>query len=203
MSEASTQRERSHADYAIEHGEYLAKAADRLLEVLSECDTAASELNELDPDDEEYSEATWNLDRAMEAQSDNRSALKTAVYEFRKRAERAKQTAAEQAATIQVLCDRLDRIHQIATSKWGMTNMSFDKVRKISELSGGFAPIPPCSICKQPHAEPEQACPQLKTPKPPDWAKAAFPEDFSENASDDYAPVTELTEWPRNEREQP
>jgi hypothetical protein len=60
------------------------------------------------------------------------------------------------------LCDRLDRIHKIALDR--VTNDSARLVM-IANESEGFMPIPPCSICKQRHAEPEQDCPQLGAQK--------------------------------------
>jgi hypothetical protein len=63
--------------------------------------------------------------------------------------------------------DRLWQIHRIATQ----SRVLPEDVDRIAELSEGFAPIPPCSICKQSHAEPEQDCPQLRA-----GASAAIPE---------------------------
>jgi hypothetical protein len=62
------------------------------------------------------------------------------------------------------LCDRLDRIHKIAIDR--VTNDSARLVM-IANESEGFMPIPPCSLCKQRHAEPEQDCPQLGAQKTP------------------------------------
>lgn len=67
----------------------------------------------------------------------------------------AHETEADPAGT----CDRLWEIHKLATR----SRVLPEDVEKIARLSEGFAPIPPCSICKQRHAEPEQNCPQLKS----------------------------------------
>jgi hypothetical protein len=53
--------------------------------------------------------------------------------------------------------DRLWEIHKIATQ----SRVLPEDIDRIASLSEGFAPIPPCSICKKPHAEPEQDCPRL------------------------------------------
>jgi hypothetical protein len=54
--------------------------------------------------------------------------------------------------------DRLWEIHQLATR----SRVLPEDIAQIARLSEGFGPIPPCSICKQRHAEPEQDCPQLR-----------------------------------------
>jgi chromosome segregation ATPase len=62
--------------------------------------------------------------------------------ELRERAERqlaeANQEIGSQRATIKSLCDRLDKIHGIATRS-GLMAM---RLTEIAEWSGGFAPAP-------------------------------------------------------------
>lgn len=79
----------------------------------------------------------------------------------RERCQLRPETTADDDA-ITSLCDRLDRIHKIALDR--VTNDSARLVM-IANESEGFMPIPPCSICKQGHAEPEQDCPQLAAEK--------------------------------------
>lgn len=62
------------------------------------------------------------------------------------------------AETITGLCDRLERINKTCHN---ISLSAEDKVKQAEEWSAGFAPIPPCSICKKRHAEPE--CPQPVT----------------------------------------
>jgi hypothetical protein len=54
--------------------------------------------------------------------------------------------------------DRLWEIHKLATR----SRVLPEDIDQIAQLSEGFAPIPPCSICQQRHAEPEQNCPTLQ-----------------------------------------
>lgn len=72
--------ERSPKDYAIEHAEYLAKAAERLLD-------AANTLRALEAG-EDVPEL-GDLQHAEESYSDHYRGLTDAIYEFRKRAARA------------------------------------------------------------------------------------------------------------------
>ncbi len=64
--------ERTPAEYAIEHGEYLAQSAEALLDFL----------NGLDEDDPFADHDSW---------ADLTSGLRGSIYEFRKRATRAKE----------------------------------------------------------------------------------------------------------------
>lgn len=68
---------RSAKDYAIEHGEYLATAVEEYIKLRCVCDAALEECAELP-------------DELSERLSDHFSGLSRDVYEFRKRAERAK-----------------------------------------------------------------------------------------------------------------
>jgi hypothetical protein len=63
---------RTEQDYAIEHGEYLAKSAERFQQVLNVVLQANVDGNEVDYD---HMNDVWN-------------ALSSAIYEFRKRARR-------------------------------------------------------------------------------------------------------------------
>lgn len=73
---STVEPERSGKDYAIEHGGYLATAAQNYLEEKNRYDMAAAGLA-----DEEVADS--------DSLADHHSALWSAIYEFRKRAERA------------------------------------------------------------------------------------------------------------------
>lgn len=75
-----TSAERTPKDYAIEHAEYLAQAAESYI---GKVDQYMELLGDDEPDDDQ-----WQSRSA--AMGDHRDALTTAVYEFRKRAERAR-----------------------------------------------------------------------------------------------------------------
>jgi hypothetical protein len=77
--------QRSDKDYAIEHAEYLAQAAEAFLRVSNERAKAAEE-----------SEDVEDLMNADELLSDHWRALNSAIYEFRKRAKRALPAAPEE-----------------------------------------------------------------------------------------------------------
>ncbi len=81
---------RTDADYAIEFGGYLAKAAEDFL-------AARDRFIELDEGDEVLAEGA--LADAEEAVSDHHAGLREAIYEFRKRAERAKAAPSTVAST--------------------------------------------------------------------------------------------------------
>lgn len=87
---------RTNEDYAIEHGRYLATAAEQFLsavEKLDEAEIAKAEAVTSEEDDG----AEIALRDASESRSDHWQALRSAIYEFRKRADRA--TATKGAAT--------------------------------------------------------------------------------------------------------
>jgi hypothetical protein len=75
--------ERTPQDYAIEHAEYLATSVEQYMRVRNEFEEAAQEADE-DGDGGEIP------DGLRDALSDHWRGLTEAVYEFRKRAERAK-----------------------------------------------------------------------------------------------------------------
>lgn len=66
--------------------------------------------------------------------------------------------------------DRLWEIHKLATR----SRVLPEDIEQIARLSEGYAPIPPCSICQQRHAEPEQNCPTLKAPASPNTFETLF-----------------------------
>jgi hypothetical protein len=82
---------RTDADYAIEHAGYLATAAEQFITSIDEFDAAANALEE-GTDDETDDELKRALDHAFEVRCDHRNGLANAIYEFRKRAERATST---------------------------------------------------------------------------------------------------------------
>jgi hypothetical protein len=93
--ETSARRlQRTPMDYALEHAEYLAIAAEGFMEDVNNLDAATMAIEEDDSDTTRQSlhEA---FDRALEARSEGLSTLRSRVYEFRKRAERAKSSPVE------------------------------------------------------------------------------------------------------------
>lgn len=74
--------ERSPADYAIEHAEYLAKAAERFIEAVVAMAVA-------DYEHEGTAEDEARVDAASEAVGEAQGALRNCIYEFRKRRDRA------------------------------------------------------------------------------------------------------------------
>lgn len=85
---------RTNADYALEHAGYLAIAAEQFIDSIDEFDNAANALDE-GTDDETDDELKQAVDSAFEARCDHRQGLSNAIYEFRKRAERAAATKTE------------------------------------------------------------------------------------------------------------
>ena len=78
---------RSAKDYAIEHAEYLAGAAERFLaasDALYEAQATAD-----DTDDDEIEDAQQKIEECQETMTDARSTLSQRIYEFRKRRDRA------------------------------------------------------------------------------------------------------------------
>lgn len=77
--------ERSAKDYAIEHAEYLAQAVEAYMTARAALDAAVVAYAETDGDDEQQ-----RMDEADAVASEHFNGLRGAIYEFRKRAERAK-----------------------------------------------------------------------------------------------------------------
>lgn len=82
--------ERTDAEYAIEHAEYLATSVEQYMKARNALDLAAEALEECDGDDEQRDELTRELDHRAEVAYDHFTGLASDVYEFRKRAERFK-----------------------------------------------------------------------------------------------------------------
>lgn len=78
----------------------------------------------------------------LKAQLASAVAVARIEHQLRERAEKqlaeANQEIGSQRATIKSLCDRLDKIHGIATRS-GLMSM---RLTEIAEWSGGFAPAP-------------------------------------------------------------
>jgi hypothetical protein len=85
---------RNDADYALEHAGYLATAAERFIASVDQFDRAADAFED-DADDETRDDLKQAVDTAFEARCDHRNGLANAIYEFRKRAERATSTKGE------------------------------------------------------------------------------------------------------------
>lgn len=85
-----TSGERTPKDYAIEHGEYMAQAALSFFNSLNDVAMTEQALETWDEADPEYKAAAERVDRAWEVRHDHWTALQNAVFEFRKRADRAK-----------------------------------------------------------------------------------------------------------------
>jgi hypothetical protein len=82
---------RTDEDYAIEHGRYLATVAEEFLKSVNQFDEAAEKEANVDDDDEEARDgAAIDVQQACESRADHWQALESAVYEFRKRADRAR-----------------------------------------------------------------------------------------------------------------
>lgn len=92
-SQQPGQDERKPADFAIEHGEYLARRAETMIERVNALAEAELRREESDDDDGDVDDARGEVTEAMRS-------LRNGVYEFRKRAERAKaaRLSAPQAA---------------------------------------------------------------------------------------------------------
>lgn len=86
--------QRTPMDYALEHAEYLALAAEGFIEDVNNLDGATMAIEEDDSDTTRHS-LQEAFDHALEARSAGMSKLRNRVYEFRKRAERAKGSAQE------------------------------------------------------------------------------------------------------------
>jgi hypothetical protein len=123
--------ERTAEDFAIEYGGYLASAATDFIE-------ASNEMAKAYIVDIDVGQTERQLD-ADHSYSDGMRRLRTAIYEFNKRADRAALITGERIGyTVRGLMDRLDLINSVA-HRGGDT---LDVVREIIQLSGGFARPP-------------------------------------------------------------
>lgn len=77
---------RTDTDYAIEHAEYMAQDAEQLLTAINGLQAAILLREESDADD-------GNIENTEESLSDACKAMRSGIYEFRKRRDRAKPTA--------------------------------------------------------------------------------------------------------------
>jgi hypothetical protein len=87
-----TNGQRTPKDYAIEHGGYLADAAESFIKAVDEHERVVLGFAGEDPDP---SIEAPDMEKAEQAECDHRDALKNAIYEFRKRVERAKHSPQE------------------------------------------------------------------------------------------------------------
>ncbi len=93
--------ERTPQDYAIEHAEYMARAAERLIESVNA--VAALRIRIAESDD-----VTDDDEHDVQATVDERlRAMRNSIYEFRKRRDRALSTAGAAAAPVGII-DRLE-----------------------------------------------------------------------------------------------
>lgn len=130
MTDAVSSNVRTPADYAIEHAEYLAQAAEGFIE-------AANALAKSHMDSEE-DETEPQLDAAG-AYSDHLQGLQSAVYEFRKRAERARSARETKAEPLkpELLVLLMDWI--LNDEGWspahqpGMWNGKFEKLARAAQ----------------------------------------------------------------------
>lgn len=91
-SSADSVGERTPKDYAIEHAEYMARKAERLLDAVQEHAAAylARENDGDDPDsDEDISSLDDRCNRADEGVNEAMMHMRSGIYEFRKRRDRA------------------------------------------------------------------------------------------------------------------
>lgn len=97
LSAPSTGREepseRTPQDYAIEHAEYMANDAERLLEAVNDLAKAEQEF-----DDGQANQS--DVDAARETVTEAQRSLRNGIHEFRKRRERALSTPAVQAVPV-------------------------------------------------------------------------------------------------------
>lgn len=86
--------ERTPQDYAIEHAEYMACSAERLIEAVNNLALAEQQRDELEGDKPEgvVDASDHAVESAREALGDDMSALRNRIYEFRKRRDRAAAT---------------------------------------------------------------------------------------------------------------
>lgn len=89
--------ERTPKDFAIEHAEYLAQAAEAMLEADNELYEATDALENIedDADLEIHQEAIDRVNQTRDLLADARQALTSGIYEFRKRRDRATPTPPE------------------------------------------------------------------------------------------------------------
>lgn len=80
--------DRSAPQYAIEHAEYLAQRAERLLEALKSEDEAHMRLNDLDFDDPEFEAADQAHTEAIATRGEVLDSVRRRIHEFRKRTDR-------------------------------------------------------------------------------------------------------------------
>lgn len=92
--------ERSASDYAIEHGEYLARSAEHMIEKVNTL--AEAELRREDSDDDSDSD----VDDARGDVTEALGSLRNAIYGFRTRAKRAMDPREAQSALIHKLSGR-------------------------------------------------------------------------------------------------
>lgn len=83
---------RTNRDYAIEHAEYLAKAAERFIEAVCSHSQAVME-----HDEQDTMETAKAADDAAESTGEAMTSLRSMIYEFRKRRDRAATPAGEPA----------------------------------------------------------------------------------------------------------
>lgn len=103
-------KQRTSADYAIEHAEYLAAAAERLLDSINAMYAAREEYE--DADDDEVQAAGEGITLADESVSERMGAVRDMIYEFRKRAKRATSPASETTTQMEQLHSETLRLNQ-------------------------------------------------------------------------------------------
>lgn len=79
--------DRTPTDYALEHAEYMAKTAERLLDAMNAADEARMRLDDDEGDNEESLRIA--SEQADDLCSEYRQTLSNKIYEFRKRRDRA------------------------------------------------------------------------------------------------------------------
>lgn len=89
---ASANAQRSDQDCAIEHAEYMADMAEHLLNAINAEDVLFDELTDRGGNDDPLTLGD-RFDAAKASRCEAVTFLRSGIYEFRKRAERARQTA--------------------------------------------------------------------------------------------------------------
>lgn len=109
--------DRTPQDYAIEHAEYMACSAERLIEAVNNLALAEQQRDELEGDKPEgvVDASDHAVESAREALGDDMSALRNRIYEFRKRRDRA--AATPPAGAQQAVADALNAYGDICFAR--------------------------------------------------------------------------------------
>ncbi|WP_372362879.1 hypothetical protein ACCQ10_09290 [Xanthomonas sp. NCPPB 1325] len=128
-------RDRTPADYAIEHAGYLATAAKRLLDARGELDVLLMRR------DEEDDVGDWDMHAAQDSVDETSTGLRSAIYEFEKRRDRA--LAARQPVGVEPVAHRVIYPDGSRPSKWDSGKGHWPKVKGVAGARFEYAFPPP------------------------------------------------------------